>query len=624
MVKNIGRTLKENKKKVAIITLVVLLIIIIGVSYAWLRTTLKGKKDVQIIVGNIDLVLNEKNDGIQLVNVIPTYDDDGKSGTPYQFSLENKSNIGLYYTLSLVDDEEALSNCQTTDGGSCELLDPRDVRYELKMGDRTFTGSLSDSSIISYGVIDSKEVIDGELKVWLNINATNEAMGKVYLGQLKVFATQQVDDPDFEQGNDAVNAPDMDSNMIAIKHDGYNWVKTDTSNGWYNYDMGIWANAVTVKSDKLAEYISAPVGTEINMDDVETMWVWIPRYSYTIASENGTTYYGKRGVYLNSNPTAALPGEIDIKFISKDEKDTGTAKYLATEKPKNWYTPDAFTYDGEELSGIWVGKFETSSSNPSASNGGGNVTNLDAMIKPNVTSWRNINVSNIHTVATKVSAEGNRYGFSTKMNSHSMKNNEWAVVSYLSQSKYGKLGNENYTGAEKEVYQNKSDSYITGCSYGSPSNANTDYGCQYTYDNNIRTEEGMTGKGVGASTTGTIYGVYDMSGGAWEYVMGNYNDMVASSGFDSMPEAKYYNKYTSNNPSTACNGSECLSHGLSETSGWYNDSQTMVSEEYPWLVRGGGYYDSTGAGVFSFSRSSSQAAGSVSNSFRLVMSVTSP
>ena len=41
----------------------------------------------------------------------------------------------------------------------------------------------------------------------------------------------------------------------------------------------------------------------------------------------------------------------------------------------------------------------------------------------------------------------------------------------------------------------------------------------------------MTGKGVGASTTGTIYGVYDMSGGAWEYVMGNYNDIAASSGF---------------------------------------------------------------------------------------------
>ena len=36
-----------------------------------------------------------------------------------------------------------------------------------------------------------------------------------------------------------------------------------------------------------------------------------------------------------------------------------------------------------------------------------------------------------------------------------MKNSEWAVVAYLSQSRYGKLGNENFKGANKEVYQNK-------------------------------------------------------------------------------------------------------------------------------------------------------------------------
>ena len=610
--------MKDNKMRLLIAIIVLLVIIIIGISYAWLRTVKYGDKDVKITVGDFDLVLNEPGDGISLINALPTYDEEGKSSSPYEFSLENKSNIELYYTLSLVDDEEALSSCESSSGGDCELLDSRDVRYELKLGDRTFIGSLSDSSIISYGTIDADEIVNGELKVWLNINATNEAMGKVYLGQLKVFATQQVDGSDFQQGNDGVNEPEMDSNMIAVKHDGYNWVKTDEENGWYNYGMGIWANAITVKSEKLVEYQSAPVGTEINMDDVETMWVWIPRYSYTIGSENGTTYYGKRGVYLNSNPTAALPGEIDIKFVDKDTKDTGSAKYLATEKPKNWYTSDAFTFGDEELSGIWVGKFETSSSNPSAGSGGGNTTTLDAMIKPNVTSWKSINVSNIYNVGLKVSAEGNRYGFSTNMNSHAMKNNEWAVVSYLSQSKYGKLGNENFTGANKEVYQNKSDSFITGCSYGSPSNGNTDYGCQYTYDNNIRTEDGMTGKGVGASTTGTIYGIYDMSGGAWEYVMGNYNDMVASSGFEVMSESKYYNKYTSDNIMTACNGNECLSHGLSETAGWYNDSRTMVSEEYPWLMRGGGYSSTAYGGVFHFHITTGGTNDKLS--FRLVMS----
>ena len=536
--------------------------------------------------------------------------------------MKNESDIPLYYTLSLVDDNEALENCTTTSGDNCSLLDPRDIRYEIKMDNRTITGTLSDSSIINYGIIDANETIEGELRVWLNLNANNEAMGKVFLGKLRVFATQQLDDYTFEQGFGEVNAPEMDSNMIAVKHDGYNWVKTDTTNGWYNYDMGIWANAVTVKSDKLAEYQSAGVGTEINMDDVETMWVWIPRYSYTIASENGTTYYGKRGVYLNSNPTAALPGEIDIKFISKEEKDTGTAKYLATEKPKNWYTPDAFTYGDTELSGIWVGKFETSSSNPSASYGGGNTTSLDPMIKPNVTSWRYINVSNIYNVGLKVSAEENRYGFSTSMNSHAMKNNEWAVVSYLPQSRYGKLGNENFTGANKEVYQNKSNAYITGCSYGSPSNPNTDYGCQYTYDSNIRTEDGSAGKGVGASTTGTIYGVYDMSGGAWEYVMANYNNMAANSGF-SEPltlDSKYYNKYTSNNVSTACNGEECKGHGLSETSGWYSDYHNMVNETYPWLVRGGSYDYVSGAGVFFFDYSDLTGNADTDGSFCLVMS----
>ena len=619
--KNQG-VISSNKKKIVVAILIILIFAVIGITYAWLRTAFNGEKDVQIVVGDLDLILDESNtEGIQLTNAIPTYDDEGKTYEPYVFSLKNESNIDIYYTLSLVDDEELISSCQTTDGSACELLDPKDVRYEIKMGDRTITGTLSDSSIINYGIIDANETINGELRVWLNVNATNEAMGKAFLGQLRVFGTQQLDDSKFEQGNDAVNAPEMDSNMIAVKHDGYNWVKTDTDNGWYNYDMGIWANAVTVKSDKLAEYQSAGVGTVISMDDIETMWVWIPRYSYTIAG-HGSTYYGKRGAYLSSSPTVALPGEIDIKFVDTNTKDNGSAKYLDTASPKNWYTPDAFTYGDTELSGIWVGKFETSSSNPSASYGGGNTTSLDPMIKPNITSWRHINVSNIYNVGLKVSAEGNRYGFSTTMNSHAMKNNEWAVVSYLSQSRYGKLGNENFSGANKEVYQNKSNLYITGCSYGRPSNANTDYGCQYQYDNNIRTEDGTVGKGVGASTTGTIYGVYDMSGGAWEYVMANYNNIAASSGF-SEPltlDSKYYNLYTNDNVSTACNGEECIGHGLSETSGWYSDYHNMVNETYPWLLRGGGCGNGSGAGVFYFNFANLAGGAYTNGSFRLVMS----
>ena len=421
----------------------------------------------------------------------------------------------------------------------------------------------------------------------------------------------------FEEYIDEPTPPELDNNMIAVKYENNNWVKADqnnTNSDWYNYSEQKWANAVTVSSSTRDNYLNASIGTVINMNDIETMWVWIPRYSYTIASEDGVNYYGKKGCYLESEPSLAIPGEIDIRFVSNKIKDRGEAKYVTTTGAREYYTPDAFTFGSDELNGIWVGKFETSSSNPDASYGGGNTTELDAMIKPNVTSWRNINVSNAFHVSLKMNDEGNRYGFSSDIDTHMMKNSEWGVVAYLSQSKYGKLGNTDFSGANKEIYQNKSNLIITGCSYGAPSNGNTDYGCQYTYDIDIN--------GTGASTTGTIYGVYDMSGGAWEYVMGNYNDVVGSSGFATMPESKYYDKYTSTDANTACNGNICLSHTLSEISSWYNDYNYMVTTDYTWILRGAGCSDGTNAGVFSFSA----YLGNILNgpmssfSFRLVLS----
>ena len=86
-----------------------------------------------------------------------------------------------------------------------------------------------------------------------------------------------------------------------------------------------------------------------------------------------------------------------------------------------------------------------------------------------------------------------------------------------------------------------------------------------------------------------------------------------------MPELKYYDKYTSDNANTACNGNDCLSHGLSETAGWYNDSRTMLSEEYPWLVHGGTSVDSSFAGIFYFVRTTSQGGISSNGSFRLTL-----
>ena len=598
----------KNNKKVFIISIAIILLFLIGIAFAYLTTTIYGEKSYLVRAGSLELRLEEGNE-LTLEKQIPLEDSEGMKLNGFNFSLINEGKISTDYTIYLDDIELGVGETRMPDTA---------IRYSLTKND--VVGNASDLSsmgtnpnrVVDKGSVVASKRVNYNLKIWIDYDATTEeASGKTFKAKLRVEASQE--------RPSKPNAPELDTNMIAVSYNGTDFLKADSNtNSWYNYDKQEWANAVTVSSNTRDKYLGAEVGTKIDMADIETMWVWIPRYSYSIGSEDGTNYYGKQGDYLDSTPTMALPGEIDIKFVDKTTKDRGTAKYLVSEGPNNWYTPDAFTFGNEELSGIWVGKFETSSSDPSLGDGGGNTTSLDPMIKPNVTSWRNISVSSIYQVGLKLSALGNRYGFSEKMNSHAMRNDEWGAVTYLSQSKYGKLGNENFKGANKEVYQNKSNSYITGCSYGVPSNGNTDYGCQYTYDTNIN--------GTGASTTGTIYGIYDMSGGAWEYVMGNYNDVSGNSGFSNplTIDSKYYNKYTNNDISVACNGSECLSHGLSETSGWYNDYHVMISKKLPWLLRGGGYYDNTLAGIFNFDDSELAGASYNLASFRLVMSVTSP
>ena len=111
-----------------------------------------------------------------------------------------------------------------------------------------------------------------------------------------------------------VNTPELDNNMIPVIYENNNWVKTNEVN-WYNYDKGEWANAVTVSSSTRDTYLSADVGTVINMDDIETMWVWIPRYSYTIGSEDGTNYYGKKCFLLSIMPKQLFTGLIFINFL---------------------------------------------------------------------------------------------------------------------------------------------------------------------------------------------------------------------------------------------------------------------------------------------------------------------
>ncbi len=385
----------------------------------------------------------------------------------------------------------------------------------------------------------------------------------------------------------------------------------------------------TIEQFKAREnYVNAPVGTEIPMSYINTMWVWIPRYSYTIKSEDEGNYFGKASLG-NDSPTKKLPGEIDVKFI-KNETDKGIAQYMG-DNVNGWRTNEAFNFGGEKKTGMWVGKFETSGRlKRTCVDETCDVSNVT--IKPSVTSLSTQLVSSFFFMSRSMQVSyADTYGFNKNSGDlHMMKNDEWGAVAYLSQSKYGKYGNTDYIGENKEIYISNS-FRKTGNSGGSPNASEDDEDYEYNDMTNLGTGKGQAGPG--ASTTGNIYGIYDMSGGNYEYVMGvleydaqgvdTHNGQIATGGSEfkgldyygsatgsyDLPNEKYYNKYKSASPTShdfttakpelACNGEVCYGHALSETSSWYSDGANFISYDYPWLLRGNYYMDTTIAGIFS-------------------------
>ena len=353
-----------------------------------------------------------------------------------------------------------------------------------------------------------------------------------------------------EEGYDeqtGVNKPNLKSGMIPVYYDEANkvWKKADENNKdnqWYDYDNKKWANIVTV-ADTDKDLREAKVGTEIPMDKITTFFVWIPRYAYSITSG-----------YQQGN---GATGSIDITFL-KGNTNIGTdgntyeTNYDESKLNPGDTTPKivhpGFTLGNSQITGMWVAKFEASGTT-SDGTAVGNSTDASSYkpIKPDDTtyvrilpskiSWRDITIGESEYRSMQMSSNQEKYGWTSSVNSHLIKNDEWGAVAYLCYSKYGSVpktnGSESYNSTGKYYYNMYT---------GAGSKSATDEG---RYENFTEGTYGYnTANGVLASTTGNVYGIYDMAGGAWERVAGyldNGNGNLNSYGKStSNSEIKYF------------------------------------------------------------------------------------
>ncbi len=425
------------------------------------------------------------------------------------------------------------------------------------------------------------------LWIWLDAEETSSStMNQVFSLSLNGSCTDK----------NIPNEPVLDEGMIPITFDvseNNTIIKTvsSTDSSWYNYDNKEWANSILVTESSRSKYLNT-TNIEVDQSDILAYFVWIPRYKYKI--------------WTLQESSTGQEQEIEIIFQPNSEISTGSQVGEYITHPAFWWDNDSdgVREAGEELSGIWVGKFETtgSATTPTILP---DTTSLIAYQNMSAQFQTSLKFAGGTLSSSNLAFAGSStYGLTANADSHMMKNSEWGAVAYLSHSKYGSnreiyINNGCYMGDgdTKRFYTGRSGGNVSGSTPINGTYPNQSSTIQYntygfhTWDGyllNYNTNDRSSIRDMTkvASTTGNITGVYDMSGGANDHVMGNYNNVIAESGFNVLPSKKYYDLYTSTNILEACNGAICFGHALSETKNWHGDYMRFVTSSTPWFYRG--------------------------------------
>ncbi len=402
----------------------------------------------------------------------------------------------------------------------------------------------------------------------------------------------------------------------------------DEYDEWYKYTEKEWANAVILVDSPSKEYTE---GDTILESDIRAYFVWIPKYSYRIFN------MGDYDSAQDTKPESQIR-EIEIEFGTRTTSEvsgecitpmeSGSSK--AVTATKDCQVGDLMTHPAFlsiPSNGFWVGKFETGynqnedSSQPITDEDVSTWTTANAqvtenysanlknkiIVKPSVYSWRNQIIAIFFQSA---------YNFNRSLDSHMMKNTEWGAVAYLSHSKYG---------IKDAVRINNNSDFLTGYAANEKDASSSVANSKWNIDT-----------GYTATTTGNITGVYDMSGGSWEYMASYIDGNPKASGMDDIITNETYNKYLDkySNLITSINsykyrilgdatgemGPFWSSNSRTYQSTWYLDFSDFIDHTFPWYARGGYSDSSTYAGQFDFRRDT--GTGYFYDSFRLILTPT--
>ena len=196
----------KTKKEIVIIGLILLMVIaLIGVSYAAFRFTGEGTKVNSITTGSITMTYEETDNTISLNGALPTRDATGKTrlnqGEYFDFTVSSKisGDVNINYEISAKDVTSSSANkidgsniklylTRLTDDGTEEELMTPEV-YNEESNANNFTGRPSGEMSLYTSSMNSSESNNYRLRMWVDedYNPQGDGGGLQFSVQINVY-----------------------------------------------------------------------------------------------------------------------------------------------------------------------------------------------------------------------------------------------------------------------------------------------------------------------------------------------------------------------------------------------------------------------------------------------------
>ena len=162
-------------------------LLVVGISYAWWRLSLVQDKANTAVSKCLKLELANQSNEINLTNMYPISDEEGRALTPFTFTLKNTCSMAAKYTLNL----EMLEGTTLNSNYLAVLVNNKDIKLLSSYNTATtvINGS-TESRTFDTGTLTPNMSKDYSISIWMDKSVTlsDDSQNKVFKSKVVVDA----------------------------------------------------------------------------------------------------------------------------------------------------------------------------------------------------------------------------------------------------------------------------------------------------------------------------------------------------------------------------------------------------------------------------------------------------